>query len=141
MHFRVDGNKPRQWGPLLDSHGEVVGIVFAGAPQYQGISFAIPFEWVRKSLPLLYKGGQIRRSWMGAALHENKQEKTLSFYYLLPRGNASKAGIKIDDQLIAINNRPIQTLEEAQQEIAFLQFPTIVELQIKEQTSHSLSPY
>lgn len=114
--FQVDAaiNPGNSGGPLIDERGQVVGIVFAGIPQYAGISFAIPFEWVRQTIPLLYRGGEVKRSWMGAGLYHDYERGNLQFYYLMPGGGADEAGILPGDILVSINGRKISGMAEAQ---------------------------
>ena len=114
--FQVDAaiNPGNSGGPLIDERGQVVGIVFAGIPQYAGISFAIPFEWVRQTIPLLYRGGEVKRSWMGAGIYHDRERDELQFYYLMPGGTADEAGILVDDILVSINGHKITDLAQAQ---------------------------
>lgn len=114
--FQVDAaiNPGNSGGPLIDERGQVVGIVFAGIPQYAGISFAIPFEWVRQTIPLLYRGGEVKRSWMGAGIYHDRERDELQFYYLMPGGTADEAGILVDDVLVSINGHKITDLAQAQ---------------------------
>lgn len=58
-------NPGNSGGPLLDEGGRTVGIVFAGAPAYQGLSFAIPSAWALRVLPALFDGGEVTRAWLG----------------------------------------------------------------------------
>ena len=114
--FQVDAaiNPGNSGGPLIDERGQVVGIVFAGIPQYAGISFAIPFEWVRQTIPLLYRGGEVKRSWMGAGIYHDRERDELQFYYLMPGSGADEAGILVDDILVSINGHKITDLAQAQ---------------------------
>lgn len=130
--FQVDAaiNPGNSGGPLIDDFGQVVGIVFAGVPQFQGISFAIPFEWVRQTIPLLYRGGMVERTWIGAGLYEDRDAGNLLFYYILPGSGADMAGIKVDDKLLAVNGIKVKTLEEAQSIIAFERNPSIINIEI-----------
>lgn len=114
--FQVDAaiNPGNSGGPLIDERGQVVGIVFAGIPQYAGISFAIPFEWVRQTIPLLYRGGEVKRSWMGAGLYHDYERGNLQFYYLMPGGGADEAGILPGDVLVSINGQNVSGIAQAQ---------------------------
>ena len=114
--FQVDAaiNPGNSGGPLIDERGQVIGIVFAGIPQYAGISFAIPFEWVRQTIPLLYRGGEVKRSWMGAGIYHDREKDNLQFYYLMPGGGADEAGILPDDILVSINGHKVVNTAQAQ---------------------------
>jgi len=53
-------------GPLLNLHGEVVGVNTAIVSDAQNIGFAIPIDTVKRVLPLLVSG-RSDRGWFGAA--------------------------------------------------------------------------
>lgn len=61
-------NPGNSGGPLVDAEGSVVGVVFAGMPEYQGLSFAIPRAWLARDLPALFEGGRIDHPWLGLLL-------------------------------------------------------------------------
>ncbi len=63
-------NPGNSGGPLVDDQGRVVGVVFAGLPQFQGLNFAIPTSWVARVLPALFRGGEVERAWLGLAIAE-----------------------------------------------------------------------
>ena len=50
-----------------------MGVVFAGIEQFEGINFAIPYDWVLKCLPALYEDGEAGHPWLGMALHESER--------------------------------------------------------------------
>ncbi|MDR2470731.1 MAG: S1C family serine protease [Treponema sp.] len=58
-------------GPVIDRAGRLVGIVFAGAPQYQGLNFAVPAERLAAALPAMIRGGRAERPWLGLTLAES----------------------------------------------------------------------
>jgi len=122
-------NPGNSGGPLLDENGQVVGIVFAGLPQYQGINFAIPIQWATLTLPKLYKGGEVKRAWIGAGLY-NENNKVL-IYYLVPDGAAKKAGIMEGDYIRKIDGNEVKTIEEAQEILAWKRYPMLVNIEIE----------
>jgi len=70
--YQVDAavNQGNSGGPLVDNEGRLVGIIFMGAPQHQGLNFAIPAERLAAALPAMIKGGRAPRPWLGMALCE-----------------------------------------------------------------------
>lgn len=126
--FMIDAaiNPGNSGGPLIDERGQVVGIVFAGIPQYEGINFAIPFHWVRKTIPYLYNKGEVKRCWIGSGIYENLEK--VFFYYLLPNGPASKAGIRVGDELISIDGQVVQSVEDAQAKLAWKRYPRLLKM-------------
>jgi S1-C subfamily serine protease len=135
--FQVDAaiNPGNSGGPLIDDKGQVVGIVFAGIPQFAGINFAIPFEWVRKTIPSLYKGGETKRCWMGAGIYQ--ENKKVFFYYVLPGGPASRAGIQIGDRLDMIDGFKVESVEQAQSLLAWKRYPML--LNVRTQRNNDLT--
>jgi len=58
-------------GPLLDEEGNLAGVIFAGLPGFQGLNFALPVEWVLGLYPVLFEGGKVQASWLGAGIAKN----------------------------------------------------------------------
>ncbi|MCK7479686.1 MAG: trypsin-like peptidase domain-containing protein [Candidatus Moduliflexus flocculans] len=78
-------NPGNSGGPLLDSEGELAGVVFAGLPRYQGLNFAVPATWAVRLMPDLFRGGEVRHPWMGIAAYEGRDG--LSAIYRHPDGS------------------------------------------------------
>jgi hypothetical protein len=63
-------NHGNSGGPVVDRDGRLVGIVFAGVEQYEGLNFAVPAERLAAALPALLSGGKAQRPWLGLTLSE-----------------------------------------------------------------------
>ncbi|MDR2534795.1 MAG: S1C family serine protease [Treponema sp.] len=63
-------NHGNSGGPVVDKEGRLVGIVFAGAEQYQGLNFAVPAERLAAALPAMIRGGKAERPWLGLTVSE-----------------------------------------------------------------------
>ncbi|TXD37022.1 trypsin-like serine protease [Lujinxingia vulgaris] len=63
-------NPGNSGGPLLNVHGQVVGICTAVVAQGQGLGFAIPVNMVKTILPALIEEGRVSRAWLGAYVSE-----------------------------------------------------------------------
>ncbi len=129
MQVDVPVNPGNSGGPLLDEHGELAGIVFAGIEQFEGVNFAIPWYWVERALPLLYAGGEAVHPWLGMALSET--DATLEVLYVMPGEPAAKAGIEVGDVLESIDGRNVATLRDAQDALLSLAPSTLVRLVIR----------
>jgi S1-C subfamily serine protease len=66
-------NHGNSGGPVVDVSGRLVGIVFAGIEQYQGLNFAVPAERLAAALPAMIKGGRAERPWLGLTVAETSQ--------------------------------------------------------------------
>jgi S1-C subfamily serine protease len=64
-------NHGNSGGPVVDMAGRLVGIVFAGIEQYQGLNFAVPAERLAAALPAMIAGGKAERPWLGLSLCES----------------------------------------------------------------------
>ncbi len=116
-------------GPLLDAGGHLVGVVFAGIEQFEGVNFVIPFSWVNKVLPGLYRGGEARHPWLGMAVHETDQG--LEVLYTLPGGPAAAAGLESGDLLQSLNAAELRKLGPMQAALLELAPGTLVSLSWK----------
>ncbi len=68
LQVDVPINPGSSGGPLLDENGNVIGVVFAGIEQFEGVNFAIPSYWIQQFLPDLYTEGEVVHPWIGVAV-------------------------------------------------------------------------
>lgn len=97
MQVDVPINPGNSGGPLLDENGNVVGVVFAGIEQFEGINFAIPSYWIQHFLPDLYSNGEVVHPWIGVAV--NPVESGLEVVYVAADSPAGFAGIEVGDTI------------------------------------------
>ena len=112
MQMDVAVNPGSSGGPLVDEQGRLVGVVFAGIEQFQGVNFAIPGFWVRKFLPKLYNQGEVVHSWLGLSVNENKTD--LEVLYVAPGSPAQEAKLQVGDRVTKINNVQVKSIRDAQ---------------------------
>ena len=129
LQVDVPLNVGNSGGPLLNERGDVIGIVFAGLEQYEGINFAIPVSWVQKDLPRLFAGGAVTHPWLGMALTESGPD--LEVMYVTPGDPADKAGIVSGDVVAAIDGAVYSTVEEAQAALLLHDADSLVRLTIR----------
>jgi len=91
-------NPGNSGGPLLDESGELLGIVFAGLPAFQGLSFGVPASWVAKILPDLFRGGELKRSWLGLAVAETDSRLEITYRHRMASQNAN-----LGESVLSIN--------------------------------------
>lgn len=100
-------NRGNSGGPLLDSHGQVIGInsaIYSPSGAAAGIGFAIPINTARRVAEDLIKYGRVRRATLGAegralwpGLAEAlglKVEQGILIEHVSPGGAAAQAGIR-----------------------------------------------
>ena len=89
-------NPGNSGGPLLDTHGRVIGINTAIATrtgQSSGVGFAIPANLIRRVVPQLIKHGRVIRPEIGIR-RVYETERGLLIAALSPDGPAAKAGLR-----------------------------------------------
>lgn len=94
-------------GPLVNLHGEVVGINELGG---NGVGFAIPSNIAATVLRQALAYGTVKRGWLGiTVLPVNKlgRDTGALISSLLPGSPADKAGLKAGDILLSLNGQPV----------------------------------
>ena len=92
-------------GPVVDSNGRLVGVVFAGIPYYQGLNFAVPAERLAAALPAMMKGGKVQRPWLGISLSETFQGAEI--IYTAPGTPATRHLVREGSFIRSINGRAV----------------------------------
>ena len=113
-------NPGNSGGPLVNTKGEVVGVVTAMIPYAQGIGFAIPSKLVQSFLKNVNKNnGQYVRYYVGIMVA--KLNKAISTYFDLPTDEgvivagvnpdspAYEAGIRKGDVITEINGKKVES--------------------------------
>lgn len=119
-------NPGNSGGPLLNSHGEVIGVNTAIIPSAQGICFAIASNTAELVAAWLIKEGRIRRAWLGIHGQTAPVHPRIARHLGLkiPQGvlvldveadsPAAKAGLREGDMLITFKNQAVTTLDDLQ---------------------------
>jgi serine protease Do len=136
-------NPGNSGGPLVDAQGQLVGIntfILTESGGSQGLGFAIPSSAVQFVYEQLRKFGRVHRSIIGvqlqeitpdlaSALHLRRQEGVI-VSDVLPGAPAEKAGVKIQDILLAIDGRAIGSVPIADMIISTKPAGTIVKVEV-----------
>jgi len=119
-------NPGNSGGPLVTATGKLLGINTAIASRtgrFQGYSFAIPSNLVRRIADDLIAFGSYRRAFLGVEIStltrpdikrlrlKNRTEGVV-VDAIFPNGAAAAAGLRIDDLIIRLNDRDIRDLPE-----------------------------
>jgi serine protease Do len=104
-------------GPLLNLHGEVVGINTAIVNEAQLIGFAVPINILREVMGMLVLG-KTERGWFGAAAAPLTPADGVELGYVGSRGvlvtevakksPARKAGLRVKDIIVKINGQTVE---------------------------------
>ncbi len=117
-------NPGNSGGPLLDSHGRVVGINTAIIAMAQGIGFSIPADTARWVVSQLISQGRVRRSYLGIVGIRRPLDKRFVRFYKLAKseaveivsldaaGPAREAGLRTGDIVVALNGESVASIDD-----------------------------
>ncbi len=113
-------NPGNSGGPLVDAHGELIGIdtfIITNNGQFAGAGFAIPSEIAKSSVEQIVKNGTVHHGYLGIAMNDVTPENAQFFNLpdatgavvsqVTPDSPASRSGLKTGDVLREINSRKI----------------------------------
>jgi serine protease Do len=115
-------NQGNSGGPLVDAHGELVGIntfIITGSGSFAGAGFAIPSEIAHASAEQIIKSGTVHHGYLGISMN-NVTPENATFFNLpdatgaivsqvTPDSPASRAGLKGGDVLRELNGKKIES--------------------------------
>ncbi len=126
-------NPGNSGGPLLNTRGEVIGVntmIATRSGSYEGIGFALPSNMAVKVYNDIIREGRVVRGSIGIKWTTNgSQTDTLQAFGLdhgvlvenAPSdGPAGRAGIKADDVIVAMNDKPVKDGQELVNKVADL---------------------
>ena len=119
MQVDVPINPGSSGGPLLDARGNLVGVVFAGIEQFEGVNFAIPSFWIQNFLPDLYEEGEVIHPWIGVSVVP--VPGGLEVAYVDSRSPAATTGILVGDVITNLGPWQIDQIGPAQRIILTLE--------------------
>lgn len=136
-------NPGNSGGALVDQEGQLVGINTAIATRtgvFQGYSFAIPINLVKRIVDDIIKYGEYQRAFLGVSISELDSEyadelgvsinQGVVIEKLFNGGSAQYAGLLEKDIVIAVNEKPIKSVPELQEIIGRARVGDIVNLTI-----------
>jgi serine protease Do len=129
-------NRGNSGGPLVNMHGEVVGInsqIATYTGDYSGIGFALPANEASFVYRQIVEQGKVRRGFLGISLDSVKDE--FARVYGLPEAKgaivmdvtqmrdgqltpAAKAGIQSNDIITEFNGQPVTSAQDLIQRVA-----------------------
>ncbi len=116
-------NPGNSGGPLLNSNGEVIGIntLIRSGPG-AGLSFAIPINKAKKIAYELINNGKVIHPMIGISLIDESKLETnnnlVKVGYVVPNSPAEKSGIIVNDIIIKVGNKDIETASDVISQIS-----------------------
>jgi S1-C subfamily serine protease len=136
-------NPGNSGGPLVDSHGRVVGINTAIILGAQGISFSVPIDTAKWVVGELMTSGRVRRGWLGIAGQNRPIPRDLARRVethdeirggRVPksgvevtgfdeRGPAAKSSLRAGDIVVGIDGKPVASVDDIHRALTRLKWP------------------
>jgi serine protease Do len=136
-------NPGNSGGPLVDAHGEVVGIntfLISTSGAFSGMGFAIPTQIVRPTVDALIRTGKVTHAYMGVSITDVTPENSKFFDMSKASGAVvtqvqsntpgAKAGLKIGDVITKMDGREITDAGELQVLVSQQQPGTTIHLDV-----------
>ncbi|HON45493.1 MAG TPA: trypsin-like peptidase domain-containing protein [Planctomycetota bacterium] len=121
-------------GPLLNIHGELIGINVAVHSELKDIGFSIPVDRIRSTLGKMLDHTKIRNTSIGFTLQEkqtNSLQWIVSIENIVPYSLAESAGLKKGDVLEKVDNETIYSIFDFQRLMFFKNNQDVVTLHFK----------
>lgn len=122
-------NPGNSGGPLVNSHGNIIGVNTAIIQSAQGLCFAIPINITKYIAAKLIKDGKIRRGYLGISCQNISMHRQIIRYYDLPsdygvlitrvekNSPAHKSCLMEGDILINFDEKPIINVDDLHKQL------------------------
>lgn len=136
-------NPGNSGGALVNINGELIGVnsaIMSESGGYEGYSFAIPSNLVKKVIDDLKTYGEVQRAVLGVTILNVNDEIAKDFRLpsvegvfirdIIENSSAHKAGLRINDVIVGINGRKTASVPELQEQVAQFRPGDVVSLQV-----------
>ncbi|HWY55976.1 MAG TPA: Do family serine endopeptidase [Terriglobales bacterium] len=136
-------NPGNSGGPLVNAHGEVVGIntfLISSSGQFSGMGFAIPTQIVKPTVDTLIRDGKVTHGYMGIGISDVTPENAKFFdvtdangavvTQVEPNSPAAKGGLKVGDVVTELDGKKVTDAGELQVEVGQKRPGTTIKLQV-----------
>ena len=143
-------NPGNSGGPLLNIHGQVVGIntaIFSRSGGYMGIGFAIPINMAKSIQQQLLTDGKVTRGWLGVGIQDITSSLADSFKLestqgvllteVFPTSPADTAGLKQGDVLLLMEGKPLRGVADLRNKVAMTTPGTTVVFTLNRNGQHN----
>jgi len=120
-------NPGNSGGPLVNAHGEVVGIntfLVSETGGFSGMGFAIPAQIVRPTVESLIRNGKVSHGYIGIGISDVTPDEAQFFHVnnasgalitqVEPDSPGAKAGLKVGDIITELNGKTVNDAGELQ---------------------------
>ncbi len=124
-------NPGNSGGPLVNAHGEVVGIntfLISPSGSFSGMGFAIPAQLAKPIVNTLLKDGKVEHARIGVSISDVTPENATFFHLnnasgalisqVEPDSPGAKAGLKVGDVVTQIDGKKVEDAGQLQANIA-----------------------
>jgi serine protease Do len=136
-------NPGNSGGPLVNAHGEVIGIntfLVSSSGAFSGMGFAIPTQIVKPTVDTLIRDGKVTHGYMGIGISDVTPENSKFFdvsdasgavvTQVEPDSPAAKAGLKVGDVITELDGQKVTDAGELQVEVGQKRPATTIKLQV-----------
>jgi serine protease Do len=124
-------NPGNSGGPLVNAHGELVGIntfIISNSGSFEGAGFAIPSQMVRTTVDQLIKNGKVEHGYLGININDVTPANAQFFNLqnasgaivaqVTPDSPASRGGLKQGDVVTEVNGQKVDNAGALQVEVS-----------------------
>ena len=136
-------NPGNSGGPLVNAHGEVIGIntfLISDSGAFSGMGFAIPTQIVRPIVNEIMRSGKVTHAYMGVGINDVTPENSKFFQMskaqgavvseVQPDSPGAKAGLKVGDVITKLDGRDVSDAGQLQVEVGQVQPGTTIHLDV-----------
>ncbi len=136
-------NPGNSGGPLINIHGEVVGIntaIFSKSGGYMGIGFAIPINMAKAVMDQIITKGKVVRGWLGVSIQDLDEDLAASFgisetegaliSLVIKDSPADKGGLEEGDIILSMGGHKIKNASDLRNRVALTKPGKVVTFEV-----------
>ena len=111
-------NHGNSGGPLLDMHGDVIGVnsqIESDSGGNDGVGFAVPSNTISRIAAALIDNGSVEHAYLGVAIDDSTSTAGARLAEVRPGTPAARAGLKSGDVITKVDGTSIGSADELRQ--------------------------